>query len=78
MNLNDDYLYNLCCDTLEVRSTYINDAVCGHCGKAFAFADGVFGIMESKSLICCPYCDTYDYRMCDLKDTIMKRNLFWR
>ena len=78
MNQNDDYLYNLCCGTLEVRSTYINDAVCGYCGKVFMFADGVFGIMESRSLVCCPYCDTYDYRMCDLKDTIMKRNLFWR
>ena len=38
-------------------------------------------VSDSKTgrvIRCCPYCDTYDYRMCDLKETIMKRNLFWR
>lgn len=77
MNQNDDYLLSLCCDILEVKSIYTNVTICLECGKKFMFADGIFKIKESKSLICCPYCDAYDYRFCDLKETIMKRNLFW-
>lgn len=76
--MNDDYLNDLCSNVLETRSVFIQKITCVHCKKDFHFADGTFGITENTALVCCPYCDTYDYRMCNLKETIMKRKLFWR
>lgn len=80
MNQNDDdeVLNSICVSALEVDSIYANHAICKCCAKSFMFVDGEFGIFKSKSLICCPYCDAYDIRSCDLIETVMKRNLFWR
>lgn len=78
MNPDDFDLDSFCSEFLEVHSIFVNHTICEHCEKKFMFADGTFGISETKSLICCPYCNTYDIRSCDLREAFAKRNLFWK